>query len=95
MKKVTRTTLTIQTERLIVVSPSRCLYGLCADCGDEVRLITVEQASLLARVNSRQIYRLVETGELHFIETTHCGPLVCFKSLNDSKLIEKPLVTGH
>ncbi|HKA21609.1 MAG TPA: hypothetical protein VKN18_25255 [Blastocatellia bacterium] len=85
MKKVRRTTLTIQTERLVVMSPSRCLYGLCADCGDEVRLLTVDQASILARVNSRQIYHLVEAGELHFIDS-ECGLLVCFKSLNGSKL---------
>jgi hypothetical protein len=95
MKKVRRTTLTIQTERLVVMSPRHCLYGLCAACGDEVRLITVEQASLLARVNSRKIYLLVEAGELHFIETIEWGLLVCFKSLNDSKLIENSLLTGH
>ena len=85
MKKVRRTTLTIQTERLVVMSPSRCLFGLCAACGDEVRLLTVDQASLWARVNSSQIYRLAGAGELHFIETIECGPLVCFKSLNDAR----------
>jgi len=86
MKKVKRTTLTIQTERLVFMSRSRSLYSLCTKCGDEVRLLTVDEAALLARVNSRQIYCLLEVGELHRIETTEFGLLVCFNSLNDAKL---------
>src|SRR5215467_3905780 len=67
MKKVKRTTLTIQTERLVFMSRSRSLYSLCTKCGDEVRLLTVDEAALLTRVNSRQIYFLLEVGALHCI----------------------------
>ena len=78
--------ITIQTERLLVMSHSRSLYGLCAGCGDEVRMVTIDQAATLARLSSREIYREVEAGMLHFIETTEGSVLVCFNSLNGLNL---------
>jgi hypothetical protein len=78
--------ITIQTERLLVINRSRSLYSLCAACGDEVRMVTIDQAAVLARVTAREIYREVEVGMLHFIETTEGSLLICFNSLNDSNL---------
>jgi len=83
MTKTTRIRITIQTERLLVMGRSRILYSACAECGDEVRLLTVDEAALLARVNPLEIHRSVEVGELHSIETTEGVLLVCFKSLNN------------
>jgi hypothetical protein len=86
MTKTRRMSITIQTERLLVINRSRGLYSLCAACGDEVRMVTIDQAAVLARVTSREIYREVEAGMLHFIETTEGSLLICFNSLNDSNL---------
>jgi hypothetical protein len=78
--------ITIQTERLLVMSSSKSLYSLCSACGDEVRMVTIDQAGILARVSSRNIYREVEAGMLHFIETTEGSLLICLNSLNGSNL---------
>ena len=78
--------ITIQTERFLVMNRSGSLYSLCAACGDEVRMITVDQAATLACVNAREIYREVEAGKLHFMETTKGSLLVCLDSLNGSNL---------
>jgi hypothetical protein len=86
MTKTRRMSITIQTERLLVINRSRSLYSLCAACGDEVRMVTIDQAAVLARVTAREIYREVEVGMLHFIETTEGSLLICFNSLNDSNL---------
>ena len=86
MTKTSRMRITIQTERLLVMSSSRSLYSLCAACGDEVRMVTIDQAASLARVNSREIDQKLEAGTLHSIETTEGSVLVCFNSLNDSNL---------
>ena len=82
MTKTRRMRITIQTERLLVMSHGKSLYSLCSTCGDEVRMVTIDQAATLARLSSREIYREVEAGMLHFIETTEGSLLVCFNSLN-------------
>ena len=86
MTKTTRTRITIQTERILVMGRGRSLYSLCAGCGDEVRMVTVDQAATLARLSSREIYREVEAGALHFRETSEGSVLICINSLNDSNL---------
>jgi ethanolamine utilization microcompartment shell protein EutL len=76
--------ITLQTERLLVMSHGRSLFSLCAACGDEVRMLTIDQAANLAGTSSREIYREVEAGMLHFMETTEGSVLICFNSLNGS-----------
>ena len=83
MTKTRRMRITIQTERLLVMSRAKSLYSLCSACGDEVRMVTIDQAAALTRISSREIYREVEAGMLHFIETEG-SVLICFNSLNDS-----------
>lgn len=80
---MTRTTtrITIETERLLVMNQGRSLYSLCSACGNEVRMITIDQAATLAQVSSLEIYREVEAGMLHFLETTEGSVLICFNSL--------------
>jgi hypothetical protein len=81
MTTTRRLRITIQTERLLVTGHSRSLHSLCVSCGNEARMLTVEQAASLTRVNARQIYHEVEAGELHFIETIEGSLLICFNSL--------------
>ncbi|HZM86922.1 MAG TPA: hypothetical protein VFF31_10390 [Blastocatellia bacterium] len=82
MTKTRRMRITIQTERLLVMNQGRSLYSMCSTCGDEVRMVTIDQAATLARLSSLEIYREVEAGVLHFIETAEGSVLVCFNSLN-------------
>ena len=83
MKKRTRTRITFETERLLVISRRLNLTALCSGCGGQSRMVTVDEAAVRARVNSLAIYRLVEAGALHFTETTAGGLLVCATSLGD------------
>jgi hypothetical protein len=86
MTKTRRMRITIQTERLLVLNSCKSLYSLCDRCGDEVRMVTIDQAAMLARLSSREIYREVEAGMLHFRETAEGSVLICFNSLNGSNL---------
>lgn len=78
----TRTRITIKTERLLMMRSSSGLYSLCSACGDEVRMVTVDQAATLARLSSREIYRELEAGKLHFVETAEASVLICSNSLD-------------
>ena len=52
----------------------------CADCQAEVRWLVPEEAMLLAKTNLREIFRLIEAGEFHFIESAEGFLLVCAES---------------
>lgn len=77
-----KTKLTIETERVLIIRGGAFKRrGKCEACGELVRLITVDEAAMLAHVGSRAIYRLVEGGKIHFIETNEEMLLICFNSI--------------
>lgn len=54
----------------------------CPECKSLVEMATPQVATILTRSNEREIYRLVETGKVHFVETDRV--LVCLKSLTET-----------
>ncbi|HEY0006107.1 MAG TPA: hypothetical protein VGB17_15110 [Pyrinomonadaceae bacterium] len=82
MKKTRRTKITVETERLLVVSRGRGqVDGWCEICRAEVRLVGVEEAALVAGLGQRAIFRRIESGRLHFTETSRGALLICLESL--------------
>lgn len=80
MKKTTR--LTIETRQVFVIRrPAASRRAACEACGEVVNLVTAEEAARLARVSVRAIYRWVEGGHVHFIETADEALLICVNSL--------------
>jgi hypothetical protein len=55
--------------------------GWCDSCGMKVRMVTAKDASRLAQVTPRTIYRWAEAGQLHFTESQDGLLLICLKSL--------------
>lgn len=76
-----RTEVTIETERLLVIRNRPRMVMWCEQCRVEVRMLTVDQAALMMKIRSLMIYRLVETGDLHFAENDEGILLVCLNSL--------------
>ncbi len=64
----------------------------CPECKSLVEMTTPQVAAILERPTEREIYRLVETGAVHFIETDRV--LICLKSLTET-LSESPAVAGR
>ena len=106
MKKERRTEITLQTERSISIKSSRALTALCEQCGRDVQMFTPGQAALVSGLSSREVYRRVEAGEVHFTETVEGLLLVCLDSLlgyqpSRGELVaeteegDKPLVQDH
>jgi hypothetical protein len=59
------------------------LENYCPGCKDMSEMATPQVAAILVHTTEREIYRLVETGAVHFVETDRV--LICLKSLGDSK----------
>jgi len=68
----------------------RCCYQLphsepftsrCDDCGEEVNWLTLAETVAITRLSLRQVFRRVESGAVHFLETPLGMLLICPKSL--------------
>jgi hypothetical protein len=53
----------------------------CPRCAAVTTMLTPDQAASVADVNTRQIFRWLEAGTLHCVETENPSPLVCLASL--------------
>jgi hypothetical protein len=83
VKKTRRTEKTVEIHEFYSIrTASGSLPALCGDCstGDAV-MLTPEQASVLAHVPTRAIYRLVETSAIHYREVPANSLVVCLKTL--------------
>lgn len=55
----------------------------CPQCRKLVEMATAPVAAILVLSTEREIYRLVEAGDVHFIETDRI--LICMNSLTEFK----------
>ena len=78
------TEITFETEELTTVKARRGFKGFCEGCNAFVEMLPTEAAAILTGMGEREIFRLIETGEIHFVEAERV--FVCEDSLlNRSK----------
>lgn len=53
----------------------------CKECNAETDWLSPEQAVVVTGLNAREIFRRVESGKLHFKETTDGFLFICAQSL--------------
>lgn len=76
----TRTEITFEMDRIIVLSrPRRSEW--CSSCARPVEMLSVNDAALVAQVNSVTIFRWAIAGELHSSESPDGLLLICPNSL--------------
>ena len=68
------------SETIIYNRSSERFETFCPECKSPVEMATPHVAAILSRFTEREIYRLVETGKVHFVETDRV--LICLNSLN-------------
>ena len=72
----TRTEITVEMDRLIVVNRSG-RSEWCSCCSRPVEMLSIDNAALLAHVNSLTIFRWAIAGELHSTESSEGLLLIC------------------
>jgi len=81
-----RTEITIETERLLVVSNSPKAASLwCNRCGETVPMLTVSEAARIECTTAVVISTLAEAGLLHFAVTAEGLLFICSNSLVSEK----------
>ena len=58
----------------------------CAACGARVSMLTPTEAAQLVSTTTRDIYRRVETGEVHSIEAPDGEVFICLRLLPDANV---------
>jgi len=78
-----RTVTTIETRELWIVRKNAPQISeiFCSTCPHEVVMLTPQEAARHAGVSQRAVYRWVEDGRLHFVETADGDLLVCLSPL--------------
>jgi hypothetical protein len=82
MAKKTRIEITVERRQRTVVRPRRRPRAAwCGECAGLVHMLTADEAAVLTETTARDVFRLVEAGELHFLEVDGGMLLVCPNSL--------------
>jgi hypothetical protein len=74
----------IEIELSETVAYSNCrerFEAFCPQCESLVEMSAPQVAAILTHSTEREIYRLVETGKVHFVETDRV--LICLNSLSE------------
>ena len=64
-----RIEISIETTRITVVTKAKAVTGWCAECLKDVDWLTVDQAARITGGSWRNIFQLIESGEIHASES--------------------------
>lgn len=79
MQIVRKSNILIKTERKLVVHQFGSEAQIrCEQCGEQ--MITAQAAAVLLGIGIRDIYRLIENGKFHFVETENKIGFLCLKT---------------
>ncbi len=72
----------IETEQIsILVDRTTSDFMICGKCSEESLMFKPEKIAQAADIHTREIYRRIETGEVHFIERNAREIFVCTQTL--------------
>ena len=72
----------MEIEEAVAIRPHKVLLAHCGKCDKNTRMISANEAAMMARLSAREVYRLVEKGLLHFTEDQGGMLYVCLESLS-------------
>jgi len=70
-------------ERIAITNEERQFEAYCSDCKKMAQMATPKTAGILVDISEREVFRLIERKEIHFIENARV--LVCVESLRDRR----------
>jgi hypothetical protein len=70
-------------ERIAVTNTEQQFEAYCSECKKMTEMATPKTAGVLTEISEREIFRLIEGKEIHFVENAQV--LVCIESLRNLK----------
>jgi len=83
MKAKKRLEIVWETHEITTISfnQNRRATVFCQTCQSDAPHLSVTEAAALLQTTAREIFRLTEAGEIHYLETESSALLVCRNSL--------------
>ena len=75
--------IVIEIDERIAVTDSERFEAYCSECKTMTQMATPKTAGVIAEISEREVFRLIESKEIHFIENARV--LVCVASLRELK----------
>ena len=85
----TKTEITIATRQRTTIRLRHRRLIWCNRCAALVWMLVPEEAAALVQTTVRAIFRCLETGEVHFVETADGALLICRNSLEPGQQIAR------
>ena len=89
----TKTEITVATRQRITIRRRSQPDAWCEQCGATVGMLLPEHAAVLSNTTPREIYRRVENGEVHFVETREGDLFICCSTITSIKPAEAVRLT--
>ena len=70
-------------ERVVVNNAEQQFEAYCTECKKMTEMVTPKTAAMLTGVSEREVFRLIEGREIHFIENARV--VVCIDSLRNRR----------
>ena len=84
MKTRSKTEIIVETHRILAIKRgSRYRLAWCEECGEQARMVTADEAAILAGLSLRTTYQLIEARKLHFTESLDRVGFICLNSLGN------------
>ena len=82
MERKSKTRITIETDRVFVISKRKTPpQGWCLDCPQPTRMVTPDEVVKGTGLTSRAVFQAIEAGTVHFSESADGLALICLNSL--------------
>lgn len=82
-RRTEKTVIIVETfQRTVIYSRRKEKIALCEQCAVETVMLAPNEAAAFLQTTAREIFRLTEAGEIHYLETEAGALLVCRNSLS-------------
>jgi hypothetical protein len=61
--------------------PETSALRWCSDCGTAAQMLTPDLAAILSDTHLRTLFRWIESGDIHFVETPEGNVFLCLDSV--------------
>lgn len=75
--------ITTETKEILFVRQDDCerFRWFCNECDSEVEMLNLDAAVKVSKIRAKEIFQMIQSGEIHSVETTDGYLLLCIKSL--------------
>jgi hypothetical protein len=80
-----KTEISLEIEEAVALRTHTVLIAHCPVCRKQMRMVAADDAAIMTQRSAREIYQLVEAGQLHFIEDQNGLLYVCRDSLDQRR----------